>query len=146
MFLLQPLGSERVENTARCSSSVSLGTCLFEKALTQQRLLYICLFRGRCPATGQHATLSLLAWAPVLKERVAECFLCSEELILPVVFFVHKLCVLHMRWREEYDDKAPISQASHCEMWIWSQLAPRRINVYLEVSNWMRKQEYYFIP
>jgi hypothetical protein len=27
------------------------------EAVTRQRILYICLFRGRCPTTGLHSTI-----------------------------------------------------------------------------------------
>lgn len=36
------------------------GNIFICESITQQRYLYICLTRGRCPATGLHLTISLI--------------------------------------------------------------------------------------
>jgi hypothetical protein len=53
-------------------------TAVVNRAITQQRLLYFCLFRGRCLATGLRVIIYILA-AVVVREEMLDLMALREQ-------------------------------------------------------------------
>jgi hypothetical protein len=85
--MLRHLGTDCTENTVPLLlCNCFRGNMLVCEAVTQQRLLYRYLFRGRCLATGLHGTILYREITAMWNLRFSRCWRCDA--VFPACYLV----------------------------------------------------------